>query len=216
MCNTGSPSGWLASGAGRRLRREARSRPLGVADGVVVPTRPGNAGGGKDPWSGNGAGRSERQAIDALRLATPITVEELRKAPHAKAKERVEHVSTNWRQRRCGIGGSQHAGGALDRERPRRWLCWRHTMGGTGTHREPDDERPTIRCASCARLCRRATLRGRRHDPGESRMREIRTSGSPSGDWKRSGYKSDHAGPPSRQSSTPPNKWNGTSICRIM
>ena len=42
--------------------------PFGVADGVVVPMRPGNAGGGKDPWSGNGAGRSERQAIDAWRL----------------------------------------------------------------------------------------------------------------------------------------------------
>ena len=35
-------------------------------------------------------------------------------------------------------------------------------------------------------------------------MREIRTSGSPSGDWNRSGYKSDHAGPPPRQSSTLP------------
>ena len=35
-------------------------------------------------------------------------------------------------------------------------------------------------------------------------MREIRTSGSPSGDWKRSGYKSGYAGPPPRQSSTLP------------
>ena len=71
VCNTGSPLGWLAGGAGQRWCREARNRPLGVADRVVVPVKPGNAGGGKDPWSGNGAGRSERQAIDALRLATP-------------------------------------------------------------------------------------------------------------------------------------------------
>ena len=63
-----APGGGWRSGAGQRLCREARSRPLGVADGVVVPMRPGNAGGGKDPWSGNGAGRSERQAIDASRL----------------------------------------------------------------------------------------------------------------------------------------------------
>jgi len=42
------------------------------------------------------------------------------------------------------------------------------------------------------------------HDPGESRMRENRTSGSPSGDWRRSGSKSGHAGPPPRQSSTLP------------
>ena len=33
-------------------------------------------------------------------------------------------------------------------------------------------------------------------------MREIRTSGSPSGDWKRSRSKSGNAGPPPRQSST--------------
>ena len=35
-------------------------------------------------------------------------------------------------------------------------------------------------------------------------MREIRTSGSPSGDWKRSRSKSGHAGLPPRQSSTLP------------
>ena len=35
-------------------------------------------------------------------------------------------------------------------------------------------------------------------------MRENRTSGSPSGDWKRSGSKSGYAGPPPRQSSTLP------------
>ena len=37
-------------------------------------------------------------------------------------------------------------------------------------------------------------------------MREIRTSGSPSGDWKRSGSKSGNAGPPTRQSSTVPSR----------
>ena len=36
-----------------------------------------------------------------MSLATPITVEKLRKALHVKAKEEVEHASTNWRQRRA-------------------------------------------------------------------------------------------------------------------
>ena len=71
MCAEGScatreaPRGGWRGGAGQRWCREARNRPPGVADRVVVPAKPGNAGGGKDPWSGNGAGRSERQAIDA-------------------------------------------------------------------------------------------------------------------------------------------------------
>ena len=59
-----APRGGWRGGAGRRWCREARNRPLGVADGVAVLVKPGNAGGGKDPWSGNGAGRSEREAID--------------------------------------------------------------------------------------------------------------------------------------------------------
>ena len=130
-------------------------------------------------------------------------VEELHKAPHAKAKEEVEEVSANWRWCRGGNSGSQLSDGAWDRDRPRQWLRRKHAMGGKGIHRHPD-ERPTCCCASCARSCQRATLRGRRHDPGESRMREIRMSGSPSGDWKRSGYKSGYAGPPPRQSSTLP------------
>ena len=68
MCVEGScatreaPRGGWRGGAGQRSCREARNRPLGVADRVVVPVKPGNAGGGKDPWSGNGAGGSERQA----------------------------------------------------------------------------------------------------------------------------------------------------------
>ena len=44
--------------------REARARPFGVADGVVLPMKSGNADGGKDPWSGNSVVRRKRQEID--------------------------------------------------------------------------------------------------------------------------------------------------------
>ena len=66
--------------------------------------------------------------------------------------------------------------GASDRDRPRQWLRRKHAMGGKGIHRHPD-ERPTCCCASFARARQRATLRGRRHDPGEGRMREIYSEG---------------------------------------
>jgi hypothetical protein len=58
--NTGSPSGWLVSRAGQRVCREAQTRPLGVADGVVVPLKSGNADGGKHPWSESSAEQSKR------------------------------------------------------------------------------------------------------------------------------------------------------------
>ena len=62
--NTGSPLGRLANGTGQRWHCKARNRLLGVAERVVVLMKPGNAGEGKDPWSGKGAGKSEREVID--------------------------------------------------------------------------------------------------------------------------------------------------------
>ena len=55
--------GWRAELADGGAARRG-SRPPGVAERVVVLVKPGNAGGGKDPWSGNNAGRSEREVID--------------------------------------------------------------------------------------------------------------------------------------------------------
>jgi hypothetical protein len=58
--NTGSPMGRPGSVPGEPVFREGRAGPDGVAERAVVLAKPGNAGGGKGPWSGTGAGRSER------------------------------------------------------------------------------------------------------------------------------------------------------------
>ncbi len=45
--NTGSPSGDLR--LDQLAARERQARPFGVAERLVVPMKPGNAGGGKGP-----------------------------------------------------------------------------------------------------------------------------------------------------------------------
>ena len=55
--NTGSPSGGRASS--QPDAREGQAGPCGVADRLVVPTKPGNAGGGKGPDFGS-AGEAAR------------------------------------------------------------------------------------------------------------------------------------------------------------
>src|SRR4030088_1424001 len=65
--------------------REGQVGGRGVTEGVVVPLKPGNAGGGKGPQlktnaiSGEGPGRLGN-------LSTPKSVQKLQKALHAKAK----------------------------------------------------------------------------------------------------------------------------------
>ncbi len=58
--NTGSPMGRSGSVPGQPVTRERRTGLDGVAERVVLPLRPGNAGGGKSPWSETSAGRGER------------------------------------------------------------------------------------------------------------------------------------------------------------
>ena len=45
--NTGSPSG--DRGVDQLAARERRAGPTGMAEGLAVPLKPGNAGGGKGP-----------------------------------------------------------------------------------------------------------------------------------------------------------------------
>lgn len=56
----------------------------GMADGPVVPKKPGNAGGGKGPWFKGNATSGEVRRLG--NLSTPIKVQKLQKALHAKAK----------------------------------------------------------------------------------------------------------------------------------
>ena len=72
---TGTPRG-----AGRAGR---------VAEGLVVPRKPGNAGGGKGPWFESDAERGEGMATGES-LAGPERVRELQTVLHAKAKEEPE------------------------------------------------------------------------------------------------------------------------------
>ena len=58
--NTGSPMGWLGSVPGQPVSCERPTGLDGVAERAVLPRMPGNAGGGKGPWSETSAGRGER------------------------------------------------------------------------------------------------------------------------------------------------------------
>src|SRR3954453_5177427 len=61
--NKGSLPG-CRGGARQRRVREDRGRPGQTADGPVVPSRPGNAGGGKGPWLETSERSSESPTID--------------------------------------------------------------------------------------------------------------------------------------------------------
>jgi hypothetical protein len=60
--HTGSPGGGRSSSP--RDAHEGQARPIGVADRLVVPLKPGNAGGGKGPDFGCAAEVAKRREID--------------------------------------------------------------------------------------------------------------------------------------------------------
>ena len=66
--------------------REGQAGPPGVADRPVVPTKPGNAGGGKGPEFKTDVRRGTRAGRLAMSLPPPPKVRKLQEALHAKAK----------------------------------------------------------------------------------------------------------------------------------
>src|SRR5450631_2284180 len=70
--------------------REGQAGRFGVAERLVVPRKPGNAGGGKGPQFKVGAGSGEVQEIEET-LVNSVKVRELRKVPQADVKEEPGH-----------------------------------------------------------------------------------------------------------------------------
>ena len=68
--------------------REGRAGLHGMAERPVLPTKPGNTGGGKGPWFKDNAGRSKGKEI-GVSLTTPESVWQLQEALHAKAKREL-------------------------------------------------------------------------------------------------------------------------------
>src|ERR1700692_613049 len=67
--------------------REGQAGRSGVTERFVVPRKPGNAGGGKGPQFKTGAESGNASEI-GVTLRNSGKARELRKAPHAEAKER--------------------------------------------------------------------------------------------------------------------------------
>ena len=101
----------------------------------------------------------------------------------------LNQMLLGWANYFC-LGPVSQAYRAVDRHachRLRQWLCGKHKVQEPGA----DHGSPTSTCtrswAWSASVSGRATSRGRKHESlSESRMREIRPSGSMSGEWKRS------------------------------
>jgi hypothetical protein len=72
--------------------REGQAGPFGVADGFVVPARPGNSGGGKGPEFKEGVRRGMRARRVAMSLSPPRTVQAPQAASRACREANVEGV----------------------------------------------------------------------------------------------------------------------------
>ena len=81
--NTGSPVGGVARPTGPPRGAGWAGR---VTDGLVLPQRPGNAGGGKEPWFESDAERGEGVTTGES-LPGSEKVRKLQTVLHAKAKE---------------------------------------------------------------------------------------------------------------------------------
>src|SRR4030095_7842875 len=80
----GSPSGDRLSDQG--APRKSQAGPFGVAEGLTVARKPGNAGGGEGTQL-KGNARSNEDGGMGVSLSTPESVQKLQTALHDKAKE---------------------------------------------------------------------------------------------------------------------------------
>lgn len=71
--------------AAQPATREGRAGLGGKSERSILPSKPGNAGGGKGPWFKSNARRSKGKEI-GVSLITPESVWQLQEALHAKAK----------------------------------------------------------------------------------------------------------------------------------
>ena len=97
--NTGSPVGGVHAPTGNPRGPVWAGR---VAEGPVVPGKPGNAGGGKGPWVESNAGRKQGMATDA-NLTGSGRVRKLQTALNVKAKEEPDRrfhalIDKVWRE----------------------------------------------------------------------------------------------------------------------
>ena len=155
--NTGSPSWWR--GTRQPTAREGQVGPARVAERPILPVKPGNAGGGKGPQVRSDAQREK--GLGSGYAYYPERRPENPTASHAQVKEP--------RSKGAGLSRRQQA---------------RRPTGRAARRRAEAVPLPQVR-SPVARGCQGVPC-ARRMIPLESRMREIRLSGSESGDWKRS------------------------------
>ena len=98
-CNTGSPVGGAHTPTGTPRGADRAGR---VAEGLAVPRRPGNAGGGKEPWFESDTERG-KGVTTGENLTGSEKVRELQTVLHAKAKKEPDRrfhalIDKVWRE----------------------------------------------------------------------------------------------------------------------